>query len=324
MRIYDMMGVTGEKLHVDFVISTGDNFYNNGITSSKDPGFVDSFAKVYTARRLQKPRYSGFWTRAIRAIWAIRANPSSKYKAWAGLGQQCSVLGNHDYRGNALALLNSIPFVEDTVRSCRITVENMVWLWQTGVENTVWLVSDRCGRHYKVMSNHCRRHFEQIMAAQSNIEANRYTLKSCVETMTAVTNLSHWLQNRTKLLQVQISFVAKYGKEFVSAATEPMPECGVGRIAKRQAVVNSENTFFSMKRFIGRKMSEVEPSRSPTLWFVMRMEMSSLSALSWASSLLSRKSQLRFWRKLADDASKCLNDKVTKAVVLSVLRCFSS
>jgi heat shock protein 1/8 len=31
----------------------------------------------------------------------------------------------------------------------------------------------------------------------------------------------------------------------------------VGQIAKRQAVVNPENTFFSVKRFIGRKMSEV-------------------------------------------------------------------
>ncbi|GMQ11626.1 hypothetical protein CsSME_00054183 [Camellia sinensis var. sinensis] len=71
-------------------------------------------------------------------------------------------------------------------------------------------------------------------------------------------------------------------------------------------------------------MLEVEPGRSPTLWFVMRIEMSSLRTLSWASSLLLRKSQLRFWRKLTDDASKCLNDKVTKAVVLSVLRCFSS
>jgi heat shock protein 1/8 len=32
----------------------------------------------------------------------------------------------------------------------------------------------------------------------------------------------------------------------------------VGQIAKRQAVVNPENTFFSVKRFIGRKMSEVD------------------------------------------------------------------
>ncbi|GMP91884.1 hypothetical protein CsSME_00042360 [Camellia sinensis var. sinensis] len=42
---------------------------------------------------------------------------------------------------------------------------------------------------------------EQIMAAQSDIEANHYTLKSCVETMTAVTNLSHRLQNRTSEVQ---------------------------------------------------------------------------------------------------------------------------
>ncbi|KAL0006793.1 hypothetical protein SO802_008295 [Lithocarpus litseifolius] len=32
----------------------------------------------------------------------------------------------------------------------------------------------------------------------------------------------------------------------------------VGQIAKRQAVVNPESTFFSVKRFIGRKMSEVD------------------------------------------------------------------
>ena len=31
-----------------------------------------------------------------------------------------------------------------------------------------------------------------------------------------------------------------------------------GQIAKRQAVVNPENAFFSVKRFIGRKMSEVD------------------------------------------------------------------
>lgn len=33
----------------------------------------------------------------------------------------------------------------------------------------------------------------------------------------------------TELLQVQMLFAAKYGKEFVSAATELMPDCGVNR-----------------------------------------------------------------------------------------------
>lgn len=32
-----------------------------------------------------------------------------------------------------------------------------------------------------------------------------------------------------ELLQVQLSFVSKYGKEFVAAATELMPDCGVNR-----------------------------------------------------------------------------------------------
>ena len=32
----------------------------------------------------------------------------------------------------------------------------------------------------------------------------------------------------------------------------------VGQIAKRQSVINPENTFFSIKRFIGSKFSEVQ------------------------------------------------------------------
>lgn len=33
----------------------------------------------------------------------------------------------------------------------------------------------------------------------------------------------------TELIQVQLLFATKYGKEFVSAATELMPDCGVNR-----------------------------------------------------------------------------------------------
>ena len=35
----------------------------------------------------------------------------------------------------------------------------------------------------------------------------------------------------------------------------------VGQTAKRQAVVNSENTIYSIKRFIGRHYDEVENER---------------------------------------------------------------
>lgn len=53
------MGKFGEKLDIDFVVSTGDNFYDNGLTSEQDPAFEESFSKIYTANSLQKQWYSG-------------------------------------------------------------------------------------------------------------------------------------------------------------------------------------------------------------------------------------------------------------------------
>lgn len=68
------MGRIGEKLDIDFVVSTGDNIYDNGLKGIDDPAFEESFTKVYTAKSLQKPWYS--------------------------------VLGNHDYRGDIEAQLS--------------------------------------------------------------------------------------------------------------------------------------------------------------------------------------------------------------------------
>lgn len=53
------MGKIGEGLDIDFVISTGDNFYDNGLEGVHDPAFRESFTNIYTARSLQKRWYSG-------------------------------------------------------------------------------------------------------------------------------------------------------------------------------------------------------------------------------------------------------------------------
>jgi tartrate-resistant acid phosphatase type 5 len=53
------MGKVGEQLNIDFVISTGDNFYENGLTGTDDQGFEQSFTDIYTAKSLQKPWYLG-------------------------------------------------------------------------------------------------------------------------------------------------------------------------------------------------------------------------------------------------------------------------
>ncbi|KAK6116674.1 hypothetical protein DH2020_049556 [Rehmannia glutinosa] len=91
----------------------------------------------------------------------------------------------------------------------------------------------------------------------------------------------------------------------------------VGQIAKRQAVVNPENTFFSVKRFIGRKMNEVDEESKQVSYKVVKDENGNVKLECPATGKLFAPEEIsaQVLRKLVDDASKFLNDKVTKAVV---------
>lgn len=53
------MGLIGEKVDIDFVISTGDNFYEDGLTGVDDPAFTESFTNIYTSSSLQTQWYNG-------------------------------------------------------------------------------------------------------------------------------------------------------------------------------------------------------------------------------------------------------------------------
>lgn len=53
------MGVVAEKLDIDFVISTGDNFYEDGLEGVLDPAFNESFINIYDSPSLQKQWYTG-------------------------------------------------------------------------------------------------------------------------------------------------------------------------------------------------------------------------------------------------------------------------
>jgi len=91
----------------------------------------------------------------------------------------------------------------------------------------------------------------------------------------------------------------------------------VGQIAKRQAVVNPTNTFFSVKRFIGRKMNEVGDEAKQVSYQVIRDPNGNvkLDCPAIGKSFAAEEISAQVLRKLVDDASKFLNDKVTKAVV---------
>jgi acid phosphatase len=68
------MGETAQALDARFIISVGDNFYEDGVTGVDDPQWKASFEDVYASPSLQVP-------------WHV-------------------ALGNHDYHGNAQAQLD--------------------------------------------------------------------------------------------------------------------------------------------------------------------------------------------------------------------------
>ncbi|CAL5393299.1 unnamed protein product [Camellia sinensis] len=94
------------------------------------------------------------------------------------------------------------------------------------------------------------RSVEQKMAMQTDIEANQYTLKSCVETMTAVTNLSNRLQSRTNEVQHLNSQLALLQRMYKDARAEISVLRAENKELKRKATV--------MFRFGGPPYAAVE------------------------------------------------------------------
>ncbi len=68
MDVATQMAIAAKEMDAKFILSVGDNFYENGVKSVDDPQWQSSFEKVYVAPPLQVP-------------WHV-------------------VLGNHDYHGN--------------------------------------------------------------------------------------------------------------------------------------------------------------------------------------------------------------------------------
>jgi len=91
----------------------------------------------------------------------------------------------------------------------------------------------------------------------------------------------------------------------------------VGQIAKRQAVMNPENTFYSVKRFIGRKHTEVTNESTEVSYKVLRDSNGNvkLNCPTAGKQFAPEEISAQVLRKLIDDASKYLGETVTQAVI---------
>lgn len=91
----------------------------------------------------------------------------------------------------------------------------------------------------------------------------------------------------------------------------------VGQIAKRQAVMNPQNTFYSVKRFIGRKSDEVKQETTEVSYTVERDSSGNvkLDCPQQGKKFAPEEVSAQVLRKLVDDASKYLGETVTQAVI---------
>eukprot|EP00930_Biecheleria_cincta_P048973 TRINITY_DN34210_c0_g1_i1.p1 TRINITY_DN34210_c0_g1~~TRINITY_DN34210_c0_g1_i1.p1 ORF type:complete len:737 (-),score=177.86 TRINITY_DN34210_c0_g1_i1:162-2372(-) len=93
----------------------------------------------------------------------------------------------------------------------------------------------------------------------------------------------------------------------------------VGEMAKRQAAVNPANTFYSVKRFLGRKAEEAEADAREVAYRVTPADGDSvglqLECPQLEKQLAPEEVSAQVLRKLASDAGKYLQAKIEKAVV---------
>jgi molecular chaperone DnaK len=89
----------------------------------------------------------------------------------------------------------------------------------------------------------------------------------------------------------------------------------VGQLARRQAVLNPENTVYSIKRFVGRRFDEVEKERAIVSYKVKEAPDHTCRVAIQGKDYTPEELSAMVLRKLKEDAEKYLGEQVTGAVI---------
>src|SRR5579863_3599089 len=98
-------------------------------------------------------------------------------------------------------------------------------------------------------------------------------------------------------------------------AFTPQGERLVGQLARRQAILNPKGTIYSAKRFIGRRYDEVSSELNAVSFDVVPGPDSAVRFKIQDRLYAPEELSALVLRKLVDDASKSLGEKVTEAVI---------
>jgi molecular chaperone DnaK len=89
----------------------------------------------------------------------------------------------------------------------------------------------------------------------------------------------------------------------------------VGQVAKRQAITNPENTVFSIKRFMGRRMEEVSEEMKMVPYRVIAGQGNAVKVRSRGKEYSPEQISANILQKMKQSAEDYLGEKVTRAVI---------
>jgi molecular chaperone DnaK len=91
----------------------------------------------------------------------------------------------------------------------------------------------------------------------------------------------------------------------------------VGQMARRQTVLNPQNTFYGVKRFIGRKYAELSPESKRVPYTIRRDEAANvkIKCPRLEKEFAPEEISAMVLRKLVDEANRYLGETVTSAVI---------
>ncbi|MBU0900066.1 Hsp70 family protein, partial [bacterium] len=89
----------------------------------------------------------------------------------------------------------------------------------------------------------------------------------------------------------------------------------VGQPAKRQAITNAENTIYSIKRFMGRKLNEVSQEDQEVSYQLKAASNEDVRVITREKEYSPPELSALILRKLKEDAESYLGEEVTQAVI---------
>ncbi len=94
-------------------------------------------------------------------------------------------------------------------------------------------------------------------------------------------------------------------------------ELVVGQLARRQAVLNPQNTFYGIKRYMGRRYSELQPESKKVPYTIRRDEIGNIKIRCprLKKEFAPEEISAMILRKLTEEAERYLGEKVTGAVI---------